>query len=82
MSKLNELYLKVLADSSLQAKFLEIVKDVETVGREVTGEKLVVFAKEAGYDVTVAEIAAFLENLAPTTRLRIIRRRVRPGGGF
>ena len=42
MSKLNELYLKVLADSSLQAEFLEIVKDVETVGREVTGEKLVV----------------------------------------
>ena len=65
MSKLNELYMKVLADSSLQAKFLEIVKDVETVGREVTGEKLVVFAKEAGYDVTVAEIAAFIENLAP-----------------
>ncbi|MCQ6274749.1 Nif11 family protein [Bacillus sp. V3B] len=65
MSKLNELYLKVLADSSLQAKFLEIVKDVETVGHEVTGEKLVVFAKEAGYDVTVAEIAAFLKNLAP-----------------
>ena len=65
MSKLNELYIKVLADSSLQAKFLEIVKDVETVGREVTGEKLVVFAKEAGYDVTVAEIAAFFRKPCP-----------------
>ncbi len=65
MSKLNELYMKVLADSSLQAKFLEIIKDLETVGREVIGERLVVFAKEAGYDVTVEEIAAFIENLTP-----------------
>ena len=65
MSKLNELYMKVLADSSLQARFLEIIKDLETVGREVIGERLVVFAKEAGYDVTVEEIAAFIENLTP-----------------
>jgi len=64
MSNMKELYEKVAADSVLQAKFAEIMKDVERAGKEATKEKLAAFAKEAGYDVTLEEVQEFFKGLA------------------
>ncbi len=64
MSQMEKLYQKVAADSELQAKFAEIMKDAEKVGEEVAKEKLIAFAKEAGYDVTVDEMQEFFKELA------------------
>lgn len=64
MKKIKELYEKVAGDSALQAKFTEIMKGAEEAGEVVTGEKLVAFAKEAGYDVTIEECREFFMALA------------------
>ena len=64
MSKMKELYEKVAADSTLQAKFSEIMKDAEVDGEAETKEKLVAFAKENGYDVTLDEMQDFFKGLA------------------
>ncbi len=61
---MQELYEKVAADSALEAKFAEIMKDAEAVGEEATKEKLIAFAKEAGYDITIEEIQEFFKRLA------------------
>lgn len=59
MSQMKELYEKVAADVTLQEKFKDIIKNAEAAGKEETGLKLVAFAKDAGYDVTVEEVKAF-----------------------
>lgn len=59
MEKMKELYEKVAGDSGLQAKFAEIMKDAA----EGTTEKLVGFAKEAGYDVSIKEAQEFFKAL-------------------
>ncbi len=64
MSKMKELYEKVAADSALQEKFAVIMKGAEEVGEEATKEKLAVFAKEAGYEVTLEEMQNFFKELA------------------
>ncbi len=64
MSKMNELYEKVAGDNKLQVKFSEIMKDADTAGEEATKEKLIAFAKEAGYDVTLDEMQEFFKGLA------------------
>ncbi len=57
MTKMNELYAKVAADSALQEKFGKII---EEAGDEAAlGEKLIAFAKELGYEITVEEIREF-----------------------
>ena len=56
---MKELYQKVAADSVLLEKFQAILKDAEIAGKEATEEKLIAFAKEAGYDVTIEEVQAF-----------------------
>ena len=53
MNKMKELYDKVAADSVLQTKYAEIMKDIDTVSAETTEEKLMTFAKEEGFDVTL-----------------------------
>jgi len=64
MSKMQELYEKVSADSTLQAKFAEIMKDAGVAGEVATKEKLIAFAKEMGYAVTVDEMQEFFKELA------------------
>ncbi len=64
MSKMQELYEKVAADSALQAKFVEIMKDAEAAGEESTNEKLTAFVKEAGYEISLTEITAFFKEMA------------------
>ncbi len=68
MSKMNELYEKVAGDNKLQVKFSEIMKDADTAGEEATKEKLIAFAKEAGYDVTTMEMQEFFKELAESKK--------------
>lgn len=63
MDTMKELYEKVAKDSELQAKYAEIMKDSEKAGGEETGKKLVAFAKDAGYELTVDEIHDFFSKL-------------------
>ena len=65
---MKELYEKVAADSTLQTKFFDIVKNAEQKGEEATSEKLIDFAKEAGYNITLDEIKAFFKELAVSTQ--------------
>lgn len=59
MEKMKELYEKVAADSTLQAKFAEIMNDAESAGKEETEVKLLNFAKESGFDISTEEMIAF-----------------------
>jgi predicted ribosomally synthesized peptide with nif11-like leader len=63
MGKMKELYEKVAADSSLQSKFAEIMKDAEKADKEEKEKKLLAFAKEAGYVLSIEEVIDFLEKL-------------------
>jgi predicted ribosomally synthesized peptide with nif11-like leader len=63
MSKMKELYEKVAKDSALQAKFAEIMKEAAEAG-EATKEKLIAFAKEAGYEVSFDEAQEFFKALS------------------
>ena len=64
MEKMKELYEKVAKDAALQAKLNAILKDAEQAGEAATGEKLTAFAKEAGFDATLAEMQEFFKKLA------------------
>ena len=63
MSKMKELYGKVAGDSALQAKFADIVKEAEAA-RVKTQEKLVAFAKEAGYEISLEEAQEYFQSLS------------------
>lgn len=63
MERMKELYEKVPKDSGLRTKFEEIMRDAAKEVDAKTSEKLIAFAKEAGYDVTVEEMQAFFMNL-------------------
>lgn len=52
---------KSTADRTLEAKFAEIMKDAEQAGEDTTSKKLVGFAKDAGYEVTIDEMKAFFK---------------------
>lgn len=60
---MKELYEKVAKDSALQKKFAEIMTEAEKAGPEETGRKLVAFARESGYEVTIEEMAEFFNIL-------------------
>ena len=64
MEKMKELYGKVAKDNGLQAKFAEIINGAENAGEEATKEKLVAFAKEAGYEVSFDEAQEFFKALS------------------
>ena len=64
MSKMKELYLKVSKDETLQEKVTTIMKDAEKAGEEATTEKLIAFAKDAGYDIKADEMQSFFKELA------------------
>ena len=56
---MQELYQKVAADAGLRQKLAAILADAEKDGKEITGEKLEAFAKDAGYEVTMEEAQTF-----------------------
>lgn len=65
MSKMKELYAKVAADSALQAKYYKIVE--EASDEAALGEKLITFAKEQGFEITLSDIEEFFKSLAEPT---------------
>lgn len=62
MSQMKELYNKVAKDAVMQQKFSKILAESEEVSKEATTEKLVTFAKDAGYAVSMNEIQEFFSN--------------------
>ena len=64
MSNMKELYDKVAQDSALQQKFNTILKDAERAGQTATEEKLLAFAKEVGYLVSLEEMKVFFEGMS------------------
>jgi predicted ribosomally synthesized peptide with nif11-like leader len=60
MSAMNDLYLKVSKDAGALEKFSKIVAETGA-DQAAQGKRLVEFAKELGYDITVEEIAEFFE---------------------
>ena len=63
MSAMKELYLKVAADAVLQEKVSRIFEIAEK-DADGAGKKLVAFAREQGYEVTVEEIDEFFGSMA------------------
>ena len=61
MSQIAEFYAKVIADEALRNKATELIggKNVDELGDDELG-KLVKFAVEEGYAVTVAEVKEYL----------------------
>lgn len=64
MTRMQELYEKVAKDSKLQAQFKKIMADAEQAGQTATEEKLLAFAREAGFEVSIAEMQAFFQGMA------------------
>lgn len=64
MSKIEEFFRKVVADITLQAKFLEITANAEKAGEDATNRKLSEFAKDVGYDITFEEMKEFFREMA------------------
>jgi predicted ribosomally synthesized peptide with nif11-like leader len=61
---MQELYAKVASDATLQAKFNQIMKEAEEASRVAIEDKLVDFAKGAGFAVSLEEMQAFFSELA------------------
>jgi predicted ribosomally synthesized peptide with nif11-like leader len=68
MDAMKELYEKVANDSALQTKFNAIISDAEQAGEAATGDKLIAFAKEAGYEVSLDEMGAFFKKLTEKSK--------------
>ena len=70
MSTMKELYLKVAAEESLQEK---VNKIFEAAGEDggAAGKKLVEFAKEQGYVVTLKEIGEFFQTMAEASDVQL-----------
>lgn len=64
MSKVSELYVKVAADSNLQAKFQKIVNNMDGTDAEAAKEELLSFASELGFDVSWEEVQEFFRDLS------------------
>lgn len=56
MTAMQQLYDKVTSDASLQAKLSAIFHDAS----EATKEKLIEFAKDSGFDISIEELEQFL----------------------
>ena len=67
MAKMNELYTKVANDTGLQQKLSAILKGEAAAGEAGTQEKLLAFAADAGFAVTVEEMQAFFRDGAETS---------------
>lgn len=61
MSQMKELYEKVSKDNALQEAFKQILKDAEQAGQEATEDRMVCFAKDAGYNINIHEMRAFFQ---------------------
>lgn len=60
MSQMKALYDQVSRDQALLEKFQNIVTEAEQAGEQATSEKLLAFAKDAGYDISLEEMREYL----------------------
>ena len=67
MSKMKDLYNKVAGDPVLQGQFNTILQAKEKVDQAATEEKLLSFAKEAGFEVSLQEMQDFFQSIAAQT---------------
>lgn len=65
---MQELFEKTAKDATLREKFSTITKDAETAGEDATKKKLIDFAKDAGYDVTLEEMRIYFKGLAENNK--------------
>lgn len=63
MSQMKELYNKVAKDAVMQQKFSKILAESEEVSKEATTEKLITFAREAGFALSLDEMQEFFTTL-------------------
>lgn len=71
MTRMQELYEKVAKDNGLQAQFSLIMAEAEQAGqiddpsgKAATEEKLLAFARGAGFEVSIEEMQAFFQGMA------------------
>ena len=71
MSNMKDLYAKVAGNPALQQEFSQIMADAEqdsqkgdSSSRAATEEKLLAFAREAGFEVSIQEMQAFFQGMA------------------
>lgn len=64
MSQMKELYEKVSKDNRLLTQFVQILTDSKEDGQEKTEEKLIAFAKDAGFEIALAEMQEFFSGLS------------------
>ena len=71
MSSMHDLYTKVAEDPILQQKFSLIMAEAEQAGqiddpsgKAATEEKLLAFARGAGFEVSIEEMQAFFQGMA------------------
>jgi predicted ribosomally synthesized peptide with nif11-like leader len=59
MNDMEKMYQKVAEDSELQQKFSDIMSDAEKAGEAETKSKLIAFAGEAGFEISIEEMSQF-----------------------
>ncbi len=64
MQKTIELFEKVAKDKDLHAKYLEIIESSGESGEDAAYKKLIDFAKDSGYDITVDEMQEYFNGIA------------------
>ena len=64
MSQMKELYEKVAASEELRTQFSSILQAAKEVGEEETSNKLIQFAKDQGFSITIPEFKDFFINWA------------------
>lgn len=64
MSQMKELYDKVAASEELRAQFAAILQAANEVGEEETSNKLIQFAKNQGYTITIPEFQEYFKSMA------------------
>lgn len=66
MSEMQKLFEKVSKDAVLFAKFNQIMEMAEKDGKEATEGKLISFAQDAGFDLSISEMNEYFRILAET----------------
>lgn len=64
MDEMKKLYAKVAKSPMLQRKIIWIANEAPEAGYKKTKERLLDFAADAGFDVTIEEIKTFFQELA------------------
>lgn len=81
MSKMQELFEKVSKNSALRKKFMEIVQGAANPVEVATKEKLITFAKEAGYDITFEEMQSFFKDLKENNKGELLEEELKMVSG-